>query len=254
MPRRRHGVLVRECHARCHLVRRREHAHVLVLGQCNRGVGLFPSEYRLARAHQRVGERHRAGRGIGPQLTNDTEGLSRLVQPPHAQQQRTQLVVNGSELWLRLDDGLQATNTRRVLLLSNEGSRRTICVDGGILHRHIRRSIRRGGLRKDVEVSEQRVSLLVTGGEGCGVCRSGRDQHFVQRRSQTAGLCGCPATCFVNRRSQGDEFLLNAADIPVVVADQCVHRCAAEPKVGGQRLGVNRLALNDRTLIVEDRT
>ena len=41
MTRRRLGVLVRERDARGHLVRRRERAHVLVLGQRNRHVGLL---------------------------------------------------------------------------------------------------------------------------------------------------------------------------------------------------------------------
>src|SRR5678816_492441 len=132
-------------------------------------------------------------------------------------------MVNGGELWLRLDDRLQATNSCRVLLLSDEGGRGTIRVDGGTLHRDIW-PIRRGSLREDVEISEQRIALLVTCGEGGRMCRCGCDQHLVESRSQTAGLCGCATACLVNRRSQGDEFLLHAADIPIVITDQGVHR------------------------------
>ena len=100
----------------------------------------------------------------------------------------------------------------------------------------------RRSLRKHAQIPEQRVSFLVARREGRRMCRCGRQHDFIQSRSETAGLGGRTAAGLVHRRSQRDELFLEAADVSVVFADQCVQRSAAEPEVRGQRLGINRLA------------
>ena len=114
-----------------------------------------------ARAHQRVGKRERAGCGVGTQLADGAERLNRFVQPSHAQQQRAELIVDGGELGVRVDDRLQRADAGRVFLLTDEHRRRAVRVDGRLLRRRIERGLGGRGLRKRAQVAEQRVALLV---------------------------------------------------------------------------------------------
>ena len=65
--------------------------------------------------------------------------------------------------------------------------------------------------------------------------------------------CVFPFTPTTYEDLRDRQLFLETPDVPVVIADECVHRWTAEPKVRGQRLGIDRLALNHRIVFVEDR-